>query len=134
MIQLHQSLKRSEDIMKSLQRFFEINMKSIDGVIETFSNKSDQGYLVKIFRSFNHETDLVIWFYESLENKNIQIAYSTRNNCDANNNWIDKNKLNIKYYLIKKDIKKTIIQNIFDTVNKYYHLDEIIEMPDSLKI
>ena len=60
MIQLHQSLKRSEDIMKSLQRFFEINMKSIDGVIETFSNKSDQGYLVKIFRSFNHETDLVI--------------------------------------------------------------------------
>lgn len=40
MILLHRSLKRSEDYMRSMRRLFEVNCKTIDGVIETFNNKT----------------------------------------------------------------------------------------------
>ena len=41
MIIVHKSLKRSDDIVRSLKRYFEVNCKSIDVVIETFNNCMD---------------------------------------------------------------------------------------------
>lgn len=127
MILMHKSLKRSDDIMRSLRRYFEVNNKSIDGVLEVFNNKIGQGYLLKTYYSYNKNNDLVIWMFESLKDKNIQIAFSNLSNVDEHNNWIDKNKVNFKNYNIVKEIKRTIIRDINDIINDYYGLDEKIE-------
>lgn len=127
MILMHKSLKRSDDIMRSLRRYFEVNNKSIDGVLEVFNNKIGQGYLLKTYYSYNKNNDLVIWMFESLKDKNIQIDFSNLSNVDEHNNWIDKNKVNFKNYNIVKEIKRTIIRDINDIINDYYGLDEKIE-------
>ena len=134
MILMHKSLKRSDDIMRSLRNYFRINFKSIDGILEVFNNDIGQGYLFKIFQSYNDNNDLVIWMYESLSDKNIKIAYSIHSNVDENNNWIDEDKVNFKEYPIVKDIKKKIIKDIYDTIRDYYGFDEEIEIPKELNI
>ena len=134
MILMHKSLKRSDDIMRSLRNYFRINFKSIDGILEVFNNDIGQGYLFKIFQSYNDNNDLVIWMYESLSDKNIKIAYSIHSNVDENNNWIDEDKVNFKEYPIVTDIKKKIIKDIYDTIRDYYGFDEEIEIPKELNI
>lgn len=134
MIVFHKSLKRSQDIARSLKRFFELNFKTMDGIIETFNNNIGQGYILKLFHSYNDNTDLAIWFYESLKDKNIQVAYSTLSNVDKHNNWINPELVNFKEYPIKKDIKISVIKNIFNNINNYYGLNEQIEMPKKLTI
>lgn len=128
MILMHKSLKRSDDIMRSLHRYFEVNLKSIDGILEVFNNKIGQGYMFKIFESYNQDNDLVIWLFESLKDKNIQIAFSNHSNIDEHNNWIDKKKVNFKFYPIVTNIKREVIKDIYGIVNNYYGLNEEIEM------
>ena len=134
MILMHKSLKRSDDIMRSLRRFCEVNFKTLDGILEVFNNKIGQGYLIKVFQSYNKNNDLVVWMFESLSDKNIQVAFSNHSNIDENNNWIDKNKVNFKTYPIVKDIKKTVIRDIYDIVKDYYGLNEEIEYSKGLNI
>jgi len=128
MILFHKSLKRSDDIIKSLKRYFEVNCKSIDGVIETFNNVNEQGYMLKVFQSYNRDNDLAIWIYESLKDKNIKVAYGTLANVDRNNNWIDASKVNFKDYPIVSEIKKQIIRNIHNNIKEYYGLNESIKI------
>jgi len=134
MILMHKSLKRSDDIMRSLRRFCEVNFKTLDGVLEVFNNKIGQGYLIKVFQSYNKNNDLVVWMFESLSDKNIQVAFSNHSNVDENNNWIDKNKVNFKTYPIVKDIKKSVINDIYDIVKDYYGLNEEIEYSKGFSI
>lgn len=134
MIILHKSLKRSEELVRSIRRKFEYVGKAISGVMECFNNKDYQGYILKIMHSFNKGNDLVIWFYESLKDKNIQVAYSTLSNVDEFNNWIDKEQLNVKVYPIVKEIKRDIVSDVFNNIINYYGLDEQIEEEKSLKI
>lgn len=134
MILFHKSLKRSEALIKSLQSYFITNYKSVDGIIETFNNTNEQGYILKIYKSYNAGSDLVIWFYESLTDKNIQVGYSNMKNVDDNNNWIDKEKINFKSYPIKKDIKPIIVNETISNIIKYYNLDIEIEKPKGISI
>ena len=87
-----------------------------------------------IFQSYNKNNDLVILLFEALKDKNIKIAFSNHTNIDEHNNWIDINKINIKTYSIVKDIKKKIINDIYDIVKDYYCLNEEIEYTNDLKI
>lgn len=134
MILMHKSLKRSDDIMRSFRRFCEVNFKTLDGVLEVFNNKIGQGYVIKIFQSYNKNNDLVVWMFESLSNKNIQVAYSNHSNIDQYNSWIDKNKVNFKEYPIVKNIKRAVINDIYKIVKDYYGLTEEIEIPKGLSI
>lgn len=92
MILMHKSLKRNDDIMRSFRRFCEVNFKTLDGVLKVFNNEIGQGYMIKIFQSYNKSNDLVVWMFELLSDKNIQVAYSNHSNIDHHNNWIDKKK------------------------------------------
>lgn len=134
MLILHKSLKRSDDIMKSFRRMCEVDFKEIDGIIEVFNNKIGQGYLLKIFSTYNNYNDLVIWIYESLDEKKINIAFSSHANVDANNNWIDVENVNFKKYSIIKDIKISIINDIKDIVGAYYGLNDKIEHLNGISI
>lgn len=134
MILMHKSLKRSDDLMRSMRRYFEVNFKTIDGVLEVFNNNIGQGYLIKIFQSYNRSNDLVVWMFESLQDKNIQVAFSNHSNIDEHNNWIDKSKVNFKTYPIVKDIKKTIIHDMYDIIKDYYGLNEEIEVSKGFSI
>lgn len=134
MILMHKSLKRSDDIMRSFRRFCEVNFKTLDGVLEVFNNEIGQGYVIKIFQSYNKSNDLVVWMFESLSDKNIQVAYSNHSNIDHHNNWIDKKKVNFKEYPIIKNIKRAIINDIYEIVKNYYGLNEEIEIPKGLSI
>lgn len=120
--------------MRSLRRFCEVNFKTLDGVLEVFNNRIGQGYLIKIFQSYNRNNDLVVWMFESIKDKNIKIAFSNHSNIDEHNNWIDKNKVNFKEYPIVKDIKKIIINDIYDIVKDYYGLNEEIEYSKGINI
>lgn len=134
MILMHKSLKRSDDIMRSFRRFCEVNFKTLDGVLEVFNNEIGQGYVIKIFQSYNKSNDLVVWMFESLSDKNIQVAYSNHSNIDQHNSWIDKNKVNFKEYPIVKNIKRAVINDIYEIVKNYYGLTEEIEIPKGLSI
>ena len=92
MILMHKSLKRNDDIMRSFRRYCEDNFKTLDGVLKVFNNEIGQGYMIKIFQSYNKSNDLVVWMFELLSDKNIQVAYSNHSNIDHHNNWIDKKK------------------------------------------
>lgn len=127
MILMHKSLKRSDDIMRSLRRLFEVNLKTIDGVLECFNNDIGEGYIIKMYESYDSNNDLAVWMFEDVKNKIIKIAYSNLENIDKYNNWIDAEKVNIKEYLVKTEIKREIIQDIFDNVKDYYRLNEEIE-------
>ena len=94
MLLLHKSLKRSDDIMRSFRRFCEVDFKTIDGVVEVFNNNKYQGYVIKLFQSYNENNDLAIWIFESRVDKNIVIAYSTRANIDDVNNWKKAKEVN----------------------------------------
>lgn len=133
MILIHKSLKRSEDYMRSMKRLFEVNCKTIDGVIECFNNKKGQGFMIKVFCSYNPDNDLAVWFYESKDRK-IKIAYSTRSNVDEFNSWIELGKVNFKTYPIVKNIKRDVLTDILETIKSYYNLNEEIEMPKSFSI
>ena len=111
MLILHKSLKRSDDIIKSFRRMCEVDFKEIDGIIEVFNNKIGQGYLLKIFSTYNNYNDLVICIYESL----------------------DEN-VNFKKYSIIKDIKIGIINDIKDIVGAYYGLNDKIEQLNGISI
>lgn len=134
MILFHNSLKRSDDLMRSLKSRFFYDCKTIDGVIEVFNNKIGQGFMLKIFQSYNRDNDLVIWLFEDIVNKKIMVAYSTQENIDKNNNWVHQDKVNMKEYPIKANIKVEIIKNVFDNVKDYYHLNESIEVDKEFKI
>ncbi len=134
MLILHKSLKRSDDIIKSFRRMCEVDFKEIDGIIEVFNNKIGQGYLLKIFSTYNNYNDLVIWIYESLDEKKINVAFSSHANVDANNNWIDVENVNFKKYSIIKDIKIGIINDIKDIVGAYYGLNDKIEHLNGISI
>lgn len=92
MIVLHKSLKRSDDLMRSVKRNFEVNCKTISGVIECFNNKNLQGYMIKLFHSYNRDNDLAIWLYEPLKDKNIQLKLKS------------KVKLNKRYLIMSLNI------------------------------
>lgn len=117
MILLHKSLKRSEDLIKSIRYNIDNNCNTLSGIIECFKNQKIQVYILKIFHSFNRDNDLAIWLYESIGDKYIGVAYSTLSNVDKYNNWINQEKVNIKRYLIVTEIKRNI-----KTLSKAYHL------------
>ena len=134
MLLLHKSLKRSDDIMRSFRRFCEVDFKTIDGVVEVFNNNKYQGYVIKLFQSYNENNDLAIWIFESQVDKNIVIAYSTRANIDDVNNWKKAKEVNCKSYPIKAEIKRKIISDMHQTISDYYGLNEEIEKPKSLQL
>lgn len=110
MILMNKSLKRSDDIMRSLRRNFEVNNKSIDGVLDVFYNKIGQGYLLKTYQSYNKSNDLVIWMFidsmrERLNKKDKEkrlleqtIANHLRTLNSILNFWVSKKLLSVNPY------------------------------------
>ena len=119
MIKKHNSLMRAERILNSFNNstYYKENL---DGVIEAFKQKDKQGYVLKIYKSYDPEQDVCLWIYEEMNNQKIYTIQGTRSNCDELNNFIGADLI-VKEYPIKTNIKKEIIKNLVDSVYSYYN-------------
>ena len=119
MIKKHNSLMRAERILNSFNNstYYKENLV---GVIEAFKQKDKQGYVLKIYKSYDPEQDVCLWIYEEMNNQKIYTIQGTRSNCDELNNFIGADLI-VKEYPIKTNIKKEIVKNLVDSVYSYYN-------------
>ena len=123
MIRQHKSFKRSEGIVKSLVDRLNKDKFGIDGVYEVFKNENgDQGYMIKIFRTFSND-DLCIWTFESLIENQIYTIFGDKSLCDDFNNWISDDKLIVNKYPIKKDIKRDVVSDLENGILNHYEIE-----------
>ncbi len=93
---------------------------NLDGVVEVFKEYDKQGYIMKIFKTYDPDTDLCLWVYEDLNNKTIHTIRGNHNNCDNFNRCIGDG-LEYRQYPIVTDIKKKIVSNLTDDIYGYYN-------------
>lgn len=79
-----------------------------------------QGYLVKIYKDYDIESDICVWVYEDLENKTIHTLIGKHIDCN-NLNQPDGEDIKDYKYPVVSDIKKIIVENLLDTIYKYYN-------------
>lgn len=118
MIKKHNSLARVEKIFNSFINSM-YQEGNLDGVIEVFNQNGNQGYLMKIFKTYEPHTDLCVWAYEDLENKMIHTYIGTQADCQSNNNFQTENLVH-NFYPVKIDVKKQIVKELIDYIYSYY--------------
>lgn len=113
MIIKHKSLNYSDRIFKSVIDYANKEFKGLDGIVEVFINEREQGYVLKIYDSYDPEFDTCIWLFEMPEQEDINIIIGSRKDCLKNNAWskemFDKR---IKY-------KSTEYKEVIDFIFKY---------------
>lgn len=119
MIKKNNSLVRAEKIINSfINSTYE--RSNLDGVFEAFKQSDKQGYVLKIYKSFDPTNDLCVWIYEDSDNKTIHTVIGCHNDCDELNNY-SGDELICNEYPIKIDIKKTIVEKLIEDVYSHYN-------------
>lgn len=119
MIKKHNSLIRAEKILNSFINNT-YDKENLDGVIETFKQNDKQGYVLKIYKSYDPEQDVCLWIYEETNNQKIYTIQGTRSNCDELNNYSGVDLI-AKEYPIKTNIKKEIVADLIKSVYAHYN-------------
>jgi hypothetical protein len=118
MIKKHNSLVRAEKILNSFKNSTYQN-DTLDGVIEAFKQSNRQGYVLKIYKNYEPDSDICLWVYEDRKAKKIYVIQGTHNNCDELNNYCGYN-LSYKEYPIVSDIKRKIVDDMIKDVYSFY--------------
>lgn len=87
MIIKHKSLNLSDRIFKVIINRANTDFKGLDGIVEVFINEREQGYVLKIYDSFDPEFDTCIWLFEMPLQDEINIIIGSRKDCLKNNAW-----------------------------------------------
>ena len=119
MIKKHNSLVRSEAIINSFISSMHQN-DNLDGVVEVFKNEDKQGYVMKLYKTFEPDSDLCVWVYEDLTHKVINTIIGNHNNCDELNNWIGED-LKYNQYPVITNIKRDIVASFVDYIYDHYN-------------
>lgn len=118
MIIKHKSLNYSDRIFKSVIDYANKEFKGLDGIVEVFINEREQGYVLKIYDSYDPEYDTCIWLFEMPLQEELNIIIGNRKDCLDNNAWskemFDKR---IKY---KSSEYKEVIDFIFKYLKDTY--------------
>ena len=123
MIKQHKSLQRSERIIKSLIDRLNKQLNGIDGIYEVFMNNGHQGYVLKILHTFDADSDICIWAYESLKDNMIETIIGKRTQCNEFNSWDSTEKLTNKRYKVTKEIQSKVVDDLFDYIKQHYAMD-----------
>ena len=131
MIIFHKTLEKSEKIFKAVIN--ELNKQGInlDGVIESFNNK-EQGFVLKIYDTYNPDIDICIWAYLPKEREytnQMKVIIGRQSNCNNLNLW-ESDNLIIKIFSNAKAIEmhKQARDFIIDTIKK--NLDRTYDLPN----
>lgn len=120
-IKKHKSLTRAEQIINSFINSMYQN-DNLDGVVEVFKEKDKQGYVMKLYKTYDPESDICLWVYEDLNRKTIHTIMGNHNNCDDLNCY-DGDDLVYNQYPVVTDIKKKIVSNLVEYIYDHYGKD-----------
>lgn len=93
---------------------------NLDGVVEVFKEKDKQGYIMKLYKTFDPETDLCLWVYENLDTKTIHTIIGNHNNCNELNCCVGSD-LRYKQYPVITNIKREIVSNLVEDIYSHYN-------------
>lgn len=119
MIKKHNSLTRSDAIMNSFISTMHQN-DNLDGIIEVFKNEDKQGYVMKLYKTYDPFEDLCVWVYEDLDKRCINTIIGKHSNCTPSNSW-DGDDLIYNQYLVVTNIKRDIVANLSEYIYSYYN-------------
>lgn len=118
MIIKHKSLNLSDRIFKSIIDRANKEFKGLDGIVEVFINEREQGYILKIYDSFDPEYDTCLWLFEMPLQEELNIIIGSRKDCLDNNAWT-KEAFN-KRVKFKATSYKEVEDYIFDYLKNTY--------------
>ena len=129
MIMKHKSIDFSSRIVNGIYDKSNKNFKGLDGIIEVFNNNRDQGYVLKIYDSYDPNYDTCIWIYDVPYDDKIAVIYGNRSDCGEFNSWNKEMFESRKEYTLSENggILSTIsmvTDDIFDYLKEKYDKDE----------
>lgn len=120
MIIKHKSLNLSDRIFKAIIDKSNKEFKGLDGIIEVFINEREQGYVLKIYDSFDPEFDTCLWLFEMPLQEEINVILGSRKDCLKNNAWT-KELFNrrVKFNTVNyKEVEEYIFDYLKNTYDK----------------
>jgi hypothetical protein len=118
MIIKHKSLNLSDRIFKSIIDRANKEFKGLDGIVEVFVNEREQGYVLKIYDSFDPEFDTCLWLFEMPLQDELNVIFGSRKDCMKNNAWTQE--LFNKRVKFKNTEYKKVEDYIFDYLKNTY--------------
>ena len=121
MIVRHKSLNYSERVIKSVIDKINKEFKGLDGILEVFNNSREQGFILKIYDSYDPNYDTCIWVFEIPLQDHINVIFGSRMKCTDDNKW-DKEMFESR--IIFKSLQTSeVIDYIFDNIKSKYEKD-----------
>lgn len=79
MIVKHKCLNYSERVIKSVIDKCNKKFKGVEGILEVFNNSREQGFVLKIYDSFDPTYDTCIFVFELPLQEKLNVTFGTRN-------------------------------------------------------
>lgn len=125
MIVKHKCLNYSERVIKSVIDKCNKEFKGVDGILEVFNNSREQGFVLKIYDSFDPTYDTCIWVFELPLQEKLNVIFGNRLDCTVDNKW-NKEMFDgrITFDAVQaKEVINTIFDYIKDKYDKVYEYD-----------
>lgn len=123
MIVKHKCLNYSERVIKSVIDKCNKEFKGVDGILEVFNNSREQGFVLKIYDSFDPTYDTCIWVFELPLQEKLNVIFGNRLDCTVDNKW-NKEMFDGRITFDTVQAKK-VINTIFDYIKDKY--DKVYE-------
>ncbi len=121
MIVKHKCLNYSERVLKSVIDKCNKEFKGLDGILEVFNNTREQGFVLKIYNSYDPTYDTCIWVFEIPLQDQLNVIFGNRRDCTLDNQWNEEMfKSRITFDSLQT---KNIINMIYDYIKEKYYKD-----------
>jgi len=127
MIVKHKCLNYSERVIKSVIDKANKEFKGMDGILEVFNNKREQGFVLKIYDSYDPDYDTCVWVFEIPLQEQLNVIFGKRIDATIDNKWTDEmfksritfDSLQVKEVidLIFNHLKEKYDKEIKDSIN-----------------
>lgn len=133
MIIKHKSIDLSSRIVNGIYDKSNKEFKGLDGIIEVFNNTRDQGYILKIYDSYDPMYDTCIWIYDIPFEEKIAVIYGNRLDCNLDNSWNKEMFDSKKEYILSENggtiaTVSFVVDEIFSYLKDKYAMDEKMDV------
>lgn len=130
MIVKHKCLNYSERVIKSVIDKCNKEFKGLDGILEVFNNTREQGFVLKIYDSYDPTYDTCIWVFEIPLQDQLNVIFGNRGECTLDNKW---NNEMFKSRIVFDSLQtKDVIDTIFDYIKEKYDKEKDFEVNISI--
>ena len=114
-------LNYSERVIKSVIDRCNKDFKGLDGILEVFNNTREQGFVLKVYDSYDPSYDTCIWVFEIPLQNQLNVIFGNRKDCSKENYWNEEMfKSRITFDSLNT---KEVIDMIFDYIKERYDRD-----------